>query len=242
MQIWNMPRRATSPGNSSGATRAMSGIGNSSTTRGPTMRPIMSPSAGGCDFPADPTLDAQAAGVVWMPALCTATVALSALPLSFSPPSPAALPPMSSPRQASDGLHGELGTSALPVWLAAGSDPGAPLGALIPFDEHLPHRLAAVLALWQALQGRPRQAADMTSQRRRRLLLALRALDGRDAGASYRQLAAGLFGAGRVPVGAAWKAHDLRGRTMRLVAEGIRLRDGGYRGLLRLGPRIKLSH
>lgn len=130
----------------------------------------------------------------------------------------------------------------MPVWLAAGSDPGALLGALIPFDKHLPYRLASALRLWQSLQGRSMTAADMTSQRRRRLLLALRALDGRETGASYRQLAQGMFGVARVPAGAAWKSHDLRGRTMRLVAEGIRLRDGGYRGLLHLGPRIKLAH
>jgi hypothetical protein len=80
----------------------------------------------------------------------------------------------------------------------------------------------------------------MTRQRRHRLLLALRALDGRSAGASYRQLAAGLFGATRVPVGTSWKSHDLRSRTMRLVADAVRLRDGGYRALLRLGPRVKL--
>lgn len=82
---------------------------------------------------------------------------------------------------------------------------------------------------------------DMTMQRRRRLLLALRALDGRIEAASYRDLAAGLFGAARVPVGAAWKTHDLRSRTMRLFADAVRLRDGGYRALLRLGPRVKLA-
>jgi len=28
---------------------------------------------------------------------------------------------------------------------------------------------------------------------------------------------------------------------MRLVAEALRLRDGGYRALLRVGPRVKLA-
>ncbi|MBU8547188.1 DUF2285 domain-containing protein [Roseomonas sp. F4] len=112
---------------------------------------------------------------------------------------------------------------------------------MIPLDEHLPQRLGSVLRLWHALHDRNLPADDMTRQRRHRLVQALRALDGRDTGASYRQLAAGLFGPARVPVGAAWKSHDLRGRTMRLVADAIRLRDGGYRGLLRQGPRVKLA-
>jgi hypothetical protein len=210
-------------------------------TRGPTTRPTPSPSAGGCDFPADPALDARTAGVVWMPALCTATVALSALPPSFSPRSPAALPPASSPRQASDGLHGAVGEPPIPVWLSGGASPDTHLGALIPLDDALPQRLAAVLRLWHALRGRAQSDPGVTALQRRRLVLTLRAHDGHHAGHSYREIAVGLFGAARVPRGAAWKAHDLRARTMRLVADAIRLRDGGYRALLRIGPRVTLT-
>ena len=49
-------------------------------------------------------------------------------------------------------------------------------------------------------------------------------------------LAAGLFGADRVPAGAAWKSHDLRSRTMRLVADATALMRGGYRELAGLPP------
>jgi hypothetical protein len=129
----------------------MCATGNSSITHGPTTRPTPLPSAGGCDFPADPALDSRAAGVVWMPALCTATVVLSALPPSFSPRSPAALPPVKSPRQASDGLHGAVGAPSIPIWIARGTSPDEHLGALIPLDDALPQRLAAVLRLWYAL-------------------------------------------------------------------------------------------
>lgn len=116
-----------------------------------------------------------------------------------------------------------------------------PLGALIPLDDHLPQRLAAALRLWHALHGRSMPAYDAPPQRRRRLVLGLRALDGRAAGASYRQLASGLFGTARVPKGPAWKTHDLRSRTLRLVADATRLRDGDYLTLLQAGPRVKLS-
>jgi hypothetical protein len=146
-----------------------------------------------------------------------------------------------SPRQASDGLHGAVGEPPIPVWIARGLAPYGHLGALIPLDDALPLRLAAVLRLWHALHGRAQSDPGLTALQRRRLVLTLRALDGRQDGHSYRDIAVGLFGAARVPRSAAWKTHDLRARTMRLVADAIRLRDGGYRALLRVGPRVKLA-
>jgi hypothetical protein len=146
-----------------------------------------------------------------------------------------------SPRQASDGLHGAVGAASIPIWIARGTSPDEHLGALIPFDDALPHRLAAVLRLWLAMRGQMPPAVQLTTPRRRRLVLALRAHDGHRDGHSYRDIAIGLFGAARVPRGAAWKTHDLRARTMRLVADAIALRDGGYRALLRVGPRMKLA-
>jgi hypothetical protein len=146
-----------------------------------------------------------------------------------------------SPRQASDGLHGAVGAPSIPIWIARGTSPDEHLGALIAFDDALPQRLAAVLRLWHALHGRAQSDVVLTAQRRRRLVLALRAHDGHQDGHSYRDIAIGLFGAARVPRGATWKTHDLRARTMRLVADATRLRDGGYRELLRVGPRVKLA-
>ncbi|WP_235890987.1 DUF2285 domain-containing protein [Pararhizobium mangrovi] len=113
-----------------------------------------------------------------------------------------------------------------------------PLGLVLPLDDWLPASVAATLALWRTLRGRPpAEARAPTRQRRARLVLGLRALDGRDAGASYRELASGLVGPARVPDGPAWKSHDLRFRMMRLVADASALRDGGYRDLLRPNPR-----
>jgi len=66
------------------------------------------------------------------------------------------------------------------------------------------------------------------------------ALDGRATGASHRTLAQGLFGADRVPTGPSWKTHDLRSRTLRLLVDAGRLRDGGYRNLLTAGPALRL--
>jgi hypothetical protein len=78
----------------------------------------------------------------------------------------------------------------------------------------------------------------LSPQRRQRLALALRALDARVEGNSYRTIAEGLFGAKRIPEGA-WKTHDLRNRTIRLVQSGFALMRGGYRALLRQAHRKK---
>jgi hypothetical protein len=78
----------------------------------------------------------------------------------------------------------------------------------------------------------------LTTQRRQRLVLTLRALDGRLAHASYRIIAQSLFGRARIPAGAAWKTHDLRDRTIRLGRNGLKLMRGGYLDLLRLPRRI----
>ncbi len=115
--------------------------------------------------------------------------------------------------------------------------PETPLAAIIPLDAGLPERVAALLDAWHALAGRAPIRDPITPQRRQRLILGLRALDGRAAGASYRALAAGLFGADRVPSGAAWKSHDLRSRTLRIVADATALMRGGYRALAGLPLR-----
>ena len=47
-----------------------------------------------------------------------------------------------------------------------------------------------------------------------------------------------LFGAKRIPE-RAWKTHDLRNRTIRLVQAGFALMRGGYRDLLRQSRRKK---
>lgn len=113
----------------------------------------------------------------------------------------------------------------------------SPVAFLIPTGPDLPLRLDALRAFWTEMTEGLVRTPEVTPQRRRRLILGLRALDGRATGASYRVLAAGLFGADRVPSGPAWKAHDLRSRTLRLVADATALMRGGYRALAGLPPQ-----
>jgi len=73
-------------------------------------------------------------------------------------------------------------------------------------------------------------AAEPSSQR---LCAALRVLDARLAGASYRDIAVALFGLGRVKED--WNAPDehLKNRIRRAAKRGMFLVEGGYRTLLR---------
>ena len=72
---------------------------------------------------------------------------------------------------------------------------GAPVAVLLPLDQLFDIRAAAALRLWRALAGRtpgPDPGA-LTPERRGRLILALRALDGRLERATYPEIAAALF-------------------------------------------------
>jgi len=101
-------------------------------------------------------------------------------------------------------------------------------------------RAQAARSLWRTLSGRSPSLtpSGFSPQRRQRLALVLRALDGRNEGKTYRAIAEGLFGSKRIPE-SAWKTYDLRNRTIRLVKRGLALMRGGYRDLLRPRDRDK---
>ena len=104
---------------------------------------------------------------------------------------------------------------------------------VLPLDELFEIRAAAAIRLWCGLTGRSlgRNPAALPAARRERLVLALRALDGRLDNASYRDIAEALFGSSRMP-DRGWKTHDIRDRTVRLARLGFSLMQGGYRRLL----------
>ncbi|MGZ5871786.1 MAG: DUF2285 domain-containing protein [Bradyrhizobium sp.] len=139
-------------------------------------------------------------------------------------------------RQASDGwcVLLRIGGIEHRLWLREPPVAEQAYAAELPFDENFEIRAHAARRLCRALYGRPAGPAshELSPQRRQRLALALRALDGRIEGNSYRAIAEGLFGAKRIPE-RGWKTHDLRNRTIRLVQSGFALMRGGYRELLR---------
>lgn len=118
--------------------------------------------------------------------------------------------------------------------LSSESSPPSGAAIIIPLDDWFVSRLAYATALWGALQkGVWRDPFEPSRARRLRLILGLRAIDGRDDGASYRDLAKALYGADSVPAGPSWKTHDLRSRIMRLVSDANDLRASRYLSLTR---------
>lgn len=112
---------------------------------------------------------------------------------------------------------------------------GQPDGAVafvLPLSDLFEERVEAARRLHRLLVRGRAPAAGLTAYRRRRLKLALRALDGSLAGADYRAIAEALFGE-RVPQGAEFRDASLRGQAIRLVRYGVNLMRGGYLDLLR---------
>lgn len=105
-----------------------------------------------------------------------------------------------------------------------------PVGLLLPLDGDWSVRLAAADRLYcQLINGN----ADppITRQRRERLKRALRTIDGRQSGASYRAVATVFFGAERVAA-EPWKTSSLKAQIARLATHGRRMINHGYQQLL----------
>ena len=168
-------------------------------------------------------------------------VAVTALPVGSGATSPPLLDLAAGQvRRASDGWHAVLRIGPIEhrVWSKEPPAVGARYIAELPFDGAFEERAYAARRLWRAMSGRKAGPAfrDLSKQRRERLSEAIRALDAQTAGSTYRAIAEALFGKRRIP-DRAWKTHDLRNRTIRLVQSGLALVRGGYRQLLR--PRDK---
>ena len=107
-----------------------------------------------------------------------------------------------------------------------------PVALVLPLDGLFEDRIDTARRLHRLLVKGRGVPSTFTAYRRRRLQLALRALDGTLNGADYRAVAEVLF-CDRVPRGAAWRDDSLRGQVIRLVRYGLDLMQGGYLDLLR---------
>lgn len=131
-------------------------------------------------------------------------------------------------------LHGERGKELVALTLSADVQDGAPFAYALPAGVE-PRRyrftLEAALTLLQRSEAvtptalaRPPRAAMMHMR-------ALQALDGIEAGASQREIAAALFGHDRVA--AEWRPDsELRAQVRYLLQRGRSFVEGGYRDLL----------
>ncbi len=160
-------------------------------------------------------------------------IALTALPADLAGPSLQLSPIPLGLSVAADGPEHLIAHRDTVFRVHVGEDGIEPTAVLLPLDQFFENRAIAAIRLWRGLAGRdpgPNPAA-LPETRRDRLILALRALDGRLADATYREIASVLFGeAGLSDRG--WKSHDLRDRTIRLVRFGLGIMRSGYRRLL----------
>jgi type VI secretion system activator RovC-like protein len=194
---------------------------------------------GGYVFAADPTKSFLEQTVIWAPeVLATVIPVRRAPPLASDTRVALELDTLTAGdlRRAPDGWHGVLQIRGVEhrIWLKEPPIVAATYAVELPLDADFEFRAHAARRFWRVLNGRLPGPAfhEISAQRRRRLAQTLRALDGRMAGNSYRVIAEVLFGASRIPEHA-WKTHDLRNRTIRLVRTGFALMRGGYRDLLR---------
>ena len=188
--------------------------------------------AGACDFAA-PKNDSDARHVLWTAPALPSAIALARLPDDLADPRLQIASPF-GPVLAEDGSERLIDLQGSLHRLHLVEGPGGDTACvLLPLDRLFDLRAAAALRLWRALTRRApgRDPATLPAPRRDRLALALRALDARLDGASYREIATALFGAARMPV-RGWKTHDLRDRTVRLARFGFAMMQGGYRRLL----------
>lgn len=121
--------------------------------------------------------------------------------------------------------------------LLAETTDDARLSAVIPLDADTLDRVAAALRLWRVHRGLPAPDTRLTTEQRRRLRQMLRAVDGRNCGASYREIAEALYGQSRV-ADDLWHESSLRYAIIRLVRDGLKMINGGYRDLLRHRRRV----
>jgi hypothetical protein len=145
-------------------------------------------------------------------------------------------------REGPDGWHAVLNLRGVEhrIWLKEAPVVAITYAVELPFDRDFEFRADAGRRLWRALNGRPPGPPlhAFSESRRRRFAFALRALDARMDGSTYRDIAEVLFGARRISE-RDWRTHDLRNRTIRLVQSGFALMRGGYRALLRSASRKK---
>lgn len=117
-----------------------------------------------------------------------------------------------------------------------GASPDQPLVIVTPYARHGIQRLRAARNLLEATFNCRRPVMRQpTRQQSRRYRHMLQAVDARQAGASYRQIAESIFGKGRV-ASDPWKSSALRDATLALVRDGMKLVNGGYRDLLQRFP------
>ncbi|MBO6636897.1 MAG: DUF2285 domain-containing protein [Roseitalea sp.] len=189
------------------------------------------PPIGGCDFPTDPDIAAPNAPVFWRPDFAPAVVNLVAMVSDLGLQAASITEHVAERRTDEHGKSWALLPDGTVLVATSDAVDARSVGVLIPLDDHWPVRVAAAERLRRQVIER---TADppITPQRRERLKRALRCIDGRRDGATYRAIATAFFGARRVAE-EPWKTSSLKAQIARLAAYGRTLVVRGHEDLLR---------
>ncbi|MXO02408.1 DUF2285 domain-containing protein [Shinella zoogloeoides] len=194
--------------------------------------------AGGCDFPSDPDTSADEQALFWNPSVRPQAVKL--LPVEHHDGDTEPIVTLAhlaglDLRHAADGWHGiwQVGGVTHQFWLAeAVPDVPAFYASVLPMDGFHDLRAHASQRLRRSFSGDPpgRDFREMPSQLRQLHILALRALDAKLHGESYRAIAEVLLSFQGTKED--WEVDPRKNKVRRLVANGIAMMRGGYRLLL----------
>jgi hypothetical protein len=180
--------------------------------------------------------------VIWRPELSAVTVILDTVPHGFGGAAvdPHTLGALLADQAGVDGRHVVVADEAGSHWLwLRDTTPGQPLAAIVPLDKDFTTRIATLLRFHRRLFGKeagplPR-GWPLTTYRLARIELMLRALDLRQSGACYREIAAELGRKEDAALPATeWKVSAARSFVIRLVRDATALMNGDYRKLLRI--------
>jgi hypothetical protein len=182
----------------------------------------------------DATLDAAEAPVFWCPEIAPAVVVRLAPAPPDGPHAFSLLGFEAERRSAEDGLFVRLKVGPQLI-LPVGIDLATPMAAVLSLDEHFAVRAAAAIRLYATLKSVAPPSTRLSVERRRRLKRMLRTLDGREDGASYRDIAEHILGV-RIADSATWRRSSARDVAIRLCHIAARLVRGDYLALLRRRP------
>jgi hypothetical protein len=192
----------------------------------------------GLSYPADPDAPHDMSRIHVQSGLSPVTLELTERPASSPDDSitPANFGPLHHCLQCGDIQHLILANAAGDIRVTIPSSMDGTLGLHLPLDGDLHIRLAATERLRRHILGLACGPPPLllTHLQQRRLLIMLRAWDGRASGASARELAAVLIDARVASYGAAlWSDSRQRRQIGRWLNDARELIEGGYLGLLR---------
>ncbi|TPI30893.1 DUF2285 domain-containing protein [Mesorhizobium sp. B3-1-9] len=144
--------------------------------------------------------------------------------------------PLAAGRRDDVGTHMRSSPGGTQLALLGDAKPGEPLAAIIPLDDMAHDRLQAIERFIRSIHRQHLPDTRLTAAQRRRLGHMLRCLDGREEQASHFEVATALFGR-RLVSAADWHDSAFRYQMHRLVRDGLKMVERGYRQLLRARRR-----